>query len=163
MVVWWVEWDKIFASIACTEIGDRLTKSTYTCCPRRDLARHHQYSFGSRVDLKTFLDSVYHGESERNSFKVKNVWQNGKLCTFLERMRFFEKRHLSSISYFSTRREFLLKVKCRYSWSAAKTLSNHVKKVLKKLLLEVWIGRTLYWSKCYQYMQRILLSYSVEG
>ena len=126
-MVWWVEWDQIFASITYTKRANRFTNATYTCCTRPVSVRHHQYSFRSRVDLKTFLDSVCHPESEKNSFKVKNIWQNWKFCTFRERMRFFEKWHLSSISYFSSRKEFLLRLKCGYSWSAAKSLSNDVK------------------------------------
>ena len=131
-MVWWIEWDKIFAFITYGERGERFTKSTSTCRTRQDSMRHHQYSFWSRVDSKTFLDSVYHAESEKNSFKVKSTWQSWKFWIFRERMHFFEKWHLSSISWFSTWKEFLARVKSRYSWSAAKTLSNGAKKTRKK-------------------------------
>jgi hypothetical protein len=142
-VVWWIEWDKIFDSITYTEKVDRFTKSTYAWCTRRDSKYHHQSSFASRADLRTFLYSVFDAESEKIIFRSWKKERSRKFCTFRKRCVFFEKRHHRSISYFSTWRKHLLRLKSRFSWSAAHALSNDVKKMRKKILLEVCIACTL--------------------
>ncbi len=132
MVVWWVEWDKIFAFIIYVERLDTFTKSTSTWCTWRDSMRHHQYSFGSRVDSKTVLDSVFDAESEKIIFRRKKKSKIENFAHFVKGCIFLEKRHLSSISYFSSGKKLLLRLKSRYSWSAAKNLPNDVEKKAKK-------------------------------
>jgi hypothetical protein len=63
--------------------------------------------------------------------KVENFAHFKKGCVFLE------KRLLSSFSYFSIGRRYLLRLKSSFSSSADHTLSNDVKKGEKKILLEV--------------------------
>ena len=131
-MVWWAEWDKIFAFIIYVERLDSFTKSTSTWCSWRNSMRHYQYSFGSRVDSKTFLDSVFDAESEKIIFRSKKRNKTENFAHFAKGCIFLETRHLSNMSYFSTGKKFLLRLKSRYSWSAAKTLSNGVKKRQKK-------------------------------
>ncbi len=65
------------------------------------------------------------------------------LAHFDKKCVFRKNQHPSSISYFSTGRKYLLRLKSSFSWSAAHALSNDVKKDKKKILLEVWIAGTL--------------------
>ena len=128
MVRWWVEWYKIFVFIIYVERFDSFTTSTSTWCIWWDLMRHHQYSLESRIDLKAFLDSVFYAKSEKiiSIRKKKNKIEN--FAHFAKGSVFLEQRHLSSISYFSTGNKILLGLTSRYLWSAAKNLSNDVKK-----------------------------------
>ncbi len=66
----------------------------------------------------------------KNKNKVENFAHFERGCVFLE------KRHLSSISYFSNRRKYLLRLKSSFSWSAVQALSDDVKKTQKKFFTE---------------------------
>ncbi len=135
-MVWWVEWDKIFVFITYVEKLDRFTKSTYMCCTRRDSKRHHQYSFGSWDDLTTYFYSVLDAESEKIIFRSKKMSKVENFAHFEKECVFLKKRHLSSISYFSTGRKYLLRLKSSFSWSAAQALSDDTKERRKKIFTE---------------------------
>jgi hypothetical protein len=132
LVVWWVEWDKIFAFITYVEKLDRFTKSTYTYWTWGDSEYHHQQSLESRMILTTSLYSVFDAESEKNISTSWKEEESRKFCMFWTRCVFFEKRHLRSISHFSTGSKYLLRLRSRFSWSAAHVLPNDVKKMQNK-------------------------------
>jgi hypothetical protein len=132
LVVWWVEWDKIFAFITYVEKLDRFTKSTYTYWTWGDSEYHHQQSLESRMILTTSLYSVFDAESEKNISTSWKEEESRKFCMFWTRCVFFEKRHLRSISHFSTGSKYLLRLRSTFSWSAAHVLPNDVKKMQNK-------------------------------
>jgi hypothetical protein len=84
LVVWWIEWDKIFDSIDYVEKLDRFTKSTFTCDIQRNLKGHHQKSFGVRVDLITYFYLVFDAKSETKRTKQK-------ILHILKKIRFLKK------------------------------------------------------------------------
>jgi hypothetical protein len=60
-----------------------------------------------------------------------------------ENFAHFEKRHLRSISYFSAGRNHLLRLRSKFSCSAAHAPSNDVKQMRKNILVEIRIAGTL--------------------
>ena len=58
------------------------------------------------------------------------------LAYFQEELFCFEESHPLGISYFKTGRKILLKLKVRFSWSAAETLLHNLKNRKKKILLK---------------------------
>ena len=97
-----VEWDKTVASIYYTKKLDRFARLTYTEWNPPGLERHHSVRFWVKMDLILFLDSVFDADSEKKSFNNIKKEQSKKFCIFRKDCDFFEKRHLSSISHFST-------------------------------------------------------------
>ena len=122
LVVWWVEWDKIFCSIYHLKKLDRFTKSVCLWSTLCDSKRHHQNIFGSRLDLRTFSDSVFDADSEKSLSGVHKRKEDKNFTHFCKRCIFWQNRHRLSISWFLTGRKNLLRLKSRYSWSAASTL-----------------------------------------
>jgi hypothetical protein len=86
------------------------------------------------------LDKLFSEAEKKN--EVKDFAHFEKVVFFS-----IEKRHVRSTSYFSTGRKHLLRLKRRFSWSAASALSNHVKQA-KKILLEAWIVWILHYFNC---------------
>ena len=97
----------------------------------------HKSNLKFEVDLTTCLSSGFDAESKAIIFRNWKIQWNKKMCTFWKRFVFWRKRHLQNISYFSTRRKHLLRLKCRFSWSAAHALSTSVinaKKIFTRIL-----------------------------
>ena len=132
LVVWWVEWDKIFASITYVKKLDRFTKTTYAHCARRDLERHRERILQSRVGLTILLGSVFDAESKKNIARSSRKAQSKIWDIFRRGCVFSNKWHPSSFLYFSTWKRNLREVKSCFSWSAVHTLSNDAKTKAKE-------------------------------
>ena len=68
-MVWRVEWDKIFDSIAHVGRLDTFTRSTSTGYTLLDSKLRHQSIFQSEISLRTVLYTVYVAESEKIIFR----------------------------------------------------------------------------------------------
>ena len=80
----------------------------------------------------SFLDSVFHAESEKNSFGIQEKWKCWKNLSDLLELSVFQKTRLFE-GYLKKLKFFLVKVipkklKDTYSWSARQALSNHAYK-----------------------------------